>query len=144
MVVSFYVHYPREVAEQQKDETNVETDQPAPKPKSFVTLLDMQMNNKKAPSVLSRVLNLLKYMFRQYNALIFHAILNLILTFDRKDWTTFCLFGVEAITIPVHLFLLFKSSTSRPRYPLIFYTYLPILFCCILVAFFRYSLYFQK
>lgn len=141
MVVSFYVHYPRE---DPTASVPSESDQVRKQPKSFVTLLESQLNNRAETSVMRRLLTLCKYMLRQYNALIFHAILNLILTFDRKDWTTMCLFAVEAVTIPVHVLLLFRSTTQRPKYPAVFYSALPVLGCCVLLAFFRYTLYFQK
>jgi hypothetical protein len=111
---------------------------------NILSLLKLRLETRFKESVLMTTYKLLAYMRKQYALLIFHAVLNLLLTFDKKDHLTLGLFAVEALVIPIHIFLYFRSSKAKPQYACMFWVFLPVFIMCLLFSIFRYLLFFQK
>jgi hypothetical protein len=111
---------------------------------NILSLLKHRLEARFKETIFMTTYKLVGYMRKQYALLIFHAVLNLLLTFDKKDHLTLGLFALEALVIPVHIFLYFHSSKSKPQYACMFWVFFPVFILCLLFSIFRYLLFFQK
>lgn len=107
-------------------------------------LTKSKINVKMSISLLKQLIKTLTSSSKKYILLFFHALLTLLLTFDKKDYLTVGMLTVEAFVIPIHIYCYINTTSSKNFTRILYRSYLPVFALSIFFVLFRYILFFQK
>lgn len=107
-------------------------------------LKNKMMMKKEQLSVWMDIFNAAFMYSRHFIILSYHALISLLLTFDKKDFMTVLLFALEGVIVPLHLYYYLQSRPGKSNIVQLYRIFWPMFFATLFFVIFRYILFFQK